>query len=184
MTEVERIIKQGVLSESFFREEIRNDFLVTGERKKIWGIQLDLFFEFKRVCEKYNLKYFLFFGSLLGAVRHNGFIPWDDDIDLGMPREDYEKLLTHADAFNTPYFLQNHKTDKCFYYSHTKLRNSNTSCINRAFKHQPFNQGMDLDIHPIDNWSLEGGLEKFEEIKQLNIQSQIPLKFYLHKKKN
>ena len=58
--------------------------------KKIQEIELEIFDEIVRICNKYNLKYALIGGSTLGAVRHHGFIPWDDDIDLGMPRKDYE----------------------------------------------------------------------------------------------
>ena len=85
-----------IVRRSFFDEEIRCDFLVTKERKKIWAIGLDLLLEFDRVCKKYNLSYFLIHGSLLGAIRHNGFIPWDDDIDVAMLRSDYNNLMNIA----------------------------------------------------------------------------------------
>jgi len=64
-----------------------------GDLEKLHKVQLDLARIFVSVCEKHNLSYFLIEGSLLGAVRHKGFIPWDDDIDFGMPRDDYECLL-------------------------------------------------------------------------------------------
>ena len=60
--------------------------------KKIQNLELEMLKEFIDFCEKHDLTYFLIAGSALGAVRHNGFIPWDDDLDIGMPREDYEKL--------------------------------------------------------------------------------------------
>ncbi len=92
MTECERIIEQGILPKSFFEQEERCDFLVTEKRKKIWAVLLDLLIKFDFVCKKYSLTYFLADGTLLGAARHQGFIPWDDDIDVSMPREDYEKF--------------------------------------------------------------------------------------------
>ena len=55
--------------------------------------QLDILKAFIRVCDKHNLEYFLVYGTALGAIRHKGFIPWDDDIDVGMPRKDYEKYI-------------------------------------------------------------------------------------------
>lgn len=55
--------------------------------------------EFDKICKKHNIKYFLMFGSILGAVRHSGFIPWDDDLDVGLLRADYDKLLSVKDEF-------------------------------------------------------------------------------------
>ena len=75
---------------SFFREEIRNGFLVTEKMKRIWYTEISLLQELDRVCKKYGLRYFAEYGTLLGAVRHKGFIPWDDDIDVAMFRDDYE----------------------------------------------------------------------------------------------
>ena len=82
MTESERIIKEGILPETFFEPESRCEFYVDETRKKIWAIELDLYLELMRVCKKYDLTIWADGGTLLGAVRHNGFIPWDDDMDL------------------------------------------------------------------------------------------------------
>ena len=68
--------------ESFIKEEVRCDFFVSEKRKKVWYVELELLRKFDEVCKKYNLTYFVEYGTLLGAVRHNGFIPWDDDIDI------------------------------------------------------------------------------------------------------
>lgn len=86
MTECERIIKEGILPESFFEPETICDFYVDETRKKIWAVLLDLLIKFDKVCKKHGLKYYLAYGSLIGAVRHQGFIPWDDDIDICMNR--------------------------------------------------------------------------------------------------
>lgn len=156
MTEVERIINEGFLPESFFDEEIRCDFVVTKERKKIWAIEMDLFRKLLSICEKHNLKIWGDGGTLLGAVRHNGFIPWDDDIDVIMPRKDYEKLMQLGNKeFEKPYFLQTPYTDPGYYYSYMKFRNSNTTGISRSFMNTGFNQGIFIDIFPLDNISLE-----------------------------
>ena len=85
-----------VLEDSFFEEEIRSGYTVSSEMKKIWAVELDLLNEFSKVCQKHQLKWFVHAGTLLGAIRHKGFIPWDDDIDVVMPRADYEKLCELA----------------------------------------------------------------------------------------
>lgn len=76
--------------------EVICDFKVSTLRKKVWQVQLDMVKIFIDICDKYKLKYFAAGGTLIGAIRHNGFIPWDDDIDLMMPREDYEKFIKVA----------------------------------------------------------------------------------------
>lgn len=167
MTECERIIEQGILPESFFEEEIICDFLVTEKRKKLWAIGVDLLLKFDCVCRKHNLNYFLSFGSLLGAIRHNGFIPWDDDVDVCMPRQDYELLSSLRCEFSDPYFLQYPGLDKGYYFSYAKLRNSNTSAIALPFCFEEFNQGIGLDIFPIDNCELMHAESNWERINDL-----------------
>lgn len=164
MTECERIIEQGILPEAFFNEEEQCGFLVTEKRKKIWAIELDIYLELAKVCKKHNLTFWGDGGTLLGAIRHNGFIPWDDDMDIIMPREDYNKLLKIGpQEFNHPYFLQTPYSDPGFVFSYTKLRNSNTSCISKWFAKGGFNQGIHIDIFPLDYINLD----KFEEEKAI-----------------
>lgn len=167
MTEVERIVKEGVLPNSFFKPETICDFYVDENRKKIWAILIDLLAQFDKVCRKHGLKYYMAFGSLIGIIRHNGFIPWDDDIDVCMPRKDYDKLMSLSEEFNHPYFLQIPGKDHEYYFSFAKLRNSNTSGISKAFRYEHFNQGLMLDIFPLDNYCEENGPSNFEKIKAL-----------------
>jgi lipopolysaccharide cholinephosphotransferase len=140
------------LPPSFFEPEERNGFLITKERKEIWAVGLDLLNELDRVCKKHGLQYFVDSGSLIGAVRHKGFIPWDDDIDVIMKRADYDKLSEiAATEFKHPYFLQTAYSDKGYLRGHAQLRNSDTSAmLPKESKKVPFNQGIFLDIFPID----------------------------------
>lgn len=167
MTEYERIISKGQILPEFLLPETRNDFYVDENRKKLWAISLDLLLEFNRVCEKHNLTYWLIGGSLLGAIRHKGFIPWDDDIDLCMPRNDYERFIHLSDEFISPYFLQTPYTDPYYFYSVSRLRNSNTTYIVNTFKYQGFNHGIYVSVFPLDYWEDEGGIERYNRIKAL-----------------
>lgn len=176
MTECERIIKQDILPESFFEEEVRCGSLVTKERKKIWAVLLDLLIKFDGVCKKYGLTYYLTDGTLLGAVRHKGFIPWDDDIDVSMPRDDYEKLQTLGYEFSDPYFLQTPYTDKNYFYSFIKIRNSNTTGLSKAFQYQGFNDGLFLDVLPIDEVEPKQGELVYKRIKQLTVGNSAYMK--------
>ena len=167
MREIDRILEKGVIPEDFLREEVRNDFKVTRERKELWAISLDLLFEFDRVCKKYGFQYFLCGGSVLGAVRHKGFIPWDDDLDAFLFRDDYEKFIQLAHEFDYPYFLQTPETDPGYYYTMAKIRNSNTTMMSEKFKYNKFNQGVWFSVFPLDHWKIEGQDERWARIKEL-----------------
>ncbi len=81
----------------FFRDEIRNGFYISTQVKQSWACDLDVLSEIDRICKKYDISYFADWGTFLGAVRHGGFIPWDDDMDICMIREDYERFREVAD---------------------------------------------------------------------------------------
>lgn len=133
-------------------------------------VELDLFRCFTETCEKLNLNYFLVCGSALGAARHGGFIPWDDDMDVGMYREDYNKFMELAPALLPEgIFLQNYKTDPNYANVFAKLRKSNTTYIEKAVADLDINHGIYIDIFPLD-----GCPEKPLAIKKLNLKK----KFY------
>lgn len=144
-------LKHKIPSE-FFNEEVRYEHRITIQKKEIWAVELDLLLEFDRVCKQLGLKYFLDSGTLLGAVRDGRFIPWDDDIDVAMLRNDYDKLNAKApELFQYPYFFQNTATDPFYYRLHAQLRNSETTgmLIREADKVR-FNQGIFIDIFVLD----------------------------------
>lgn len=84
--------------ENFFKGEERDGFYVEGEMKRAWAAEMEVLMEVDRICEKHNIRYFADSGTLLGAVRHNGYIPWDDDLDIAMFREDFLKFIQVAKA--------------------------------------------------------------------------------------
>lgn len=171
MTECERIIEQGILPPEFFAPEVRNDFYVSEKRKKVWAICLDLLLQFDKVCRKHGLKYFIAYGTLLGAVRHKGFIPWDDDMDVIMLREDYDKLFALAGEFSEPYFLQTPYNSPGSFYSFIKLRNSNTAVMNKNFLFQGFNTGMAIDVFVLDKVNLEDYEQNYNRILELALEN-------------
>ena len=172
MTECERIIQQGILPKRFFEEEVRCDYLITKERKKIWAIAIDSLLELDRICKKYEIKYYLLAGTLLGAVRHKGFIPWDDDIDIGMMRKDYERFIKIASKdFKSPYFLQTPYSDQGYFFSFAKVRNENTTGISNSFRYESFNQGLYIDIFQIDNCTKKDVKQNFDKINQLILEN-------------
>ena len=160
------------LPEGFLDEEVRSGYKVSHEMKKVWAVELDLLAEFQRVCKKHHIKYIASGGTMLGAVRHKGFIPWDDDIDLMMLREEYEKLCEVAPfEFKHPYFFQTAKTDRGFFKGFARLRNSETTAIfnyERKSKFR-FNQGIFIDIFPMDNVVDDKNLleKQYQEVKTL-----------------
>jgi len=141
---------------SFLLPEMRG-LEVSAGRKRLWGVLLDLLLEFDRVCKVHDIKYVLDSGTLLGAVRHHGMIPWDDDIDVVMFRSEYEKLCSIAEKeFSHPYFFQTNQTDPGSARGHAQLRNSSTTGILKFEMKDgtplfDFNQGLFIDIFPMDD---------------------------------
>ena len=141
------------LPDGFLEEEVRCDYTVTKDIKEVWAIEIDLLMQLDEVCKKHNIKYYITDGTMLGTVRHKGFIPWDDDIDVTMFRDDYEKLLKVADTeFKYPYFLQTEYSDPGCLRGHAQLRNSATTGILKTEEGKfKFNQGLFLDVFVMDN---------------------------------
>ncbi|MEY8410867.1 LicD family protein [Lachnospiraceae bacterium 62-26] len=115
-------------------------------------IEIEILNEVVKICNNNGLKYSLAFGTLLGAVRHKGFIPWDDDIDIIMPRVDYEKFLTiWKKEASSQFILQNKYTDSSFSQNFTKIRKDQTAFLqNEDEKFVNYHTGIFIDIFPAD----------------------------------
>lgn len=138
-------------SNIFLSPETRNAYPVSEQMKKVWAIELDMLQELLRVCTKYHLTIWAEGGTLLGTIRHGGYIPWDDDIDMAMPREDYDKLQEVASQeFTHPYFFQTIHTDPYYGHRHAQLRNSDTAAFSPGEKTYTSNSGIFIDIFPLD----------------------------------
>lgn len=122
------------------------------ELKKLHEIELEILDEVDRFCNKNNIKYCLCGGTLLGAIRHKGFIPWDDDIDIIMFRDDYDKFIKeYSKIEGGKYFVQAYEVDNDFWHMFAKVRKRNTLFDEKRFEHLDVNKEISIDIFPIDN---------------------------------
>ena len=145
---------QKKLKERFLEPETRDGYFIDAKMKAVWKEMLNITEEIVRICDKHGLNYTLAGGTLLGAIRHKGFIPWDDDVDIDMPREDYRKFLALLEKgeLKAPYVLQTFVTDPGRMSTFAQIRNPNTTAIDPGWTkyHDCFNMGIGVDIFPID----------------------------------
>ena len=140
-------------------------------------VEVEILKEFVRICETLRLNYYVLGGTLLGAVRHKGFIPWDDDIDVGMLRKDYEVFIAEAQKLLPEHlFLQTFRTDPDWPGNFAKIRNSNTTFIETSVRNCRINHGAYIDIFPLDFYPSKH-VWGFERIKML-LNLRISTAFY------
>ena len=122
-------------------------YLTPEEFRKMQLIQLDLIVELDRVCRKHNINYVIIAGTMLGAVRHKGYIPWDDDADIAMLREDYERFKSVAYDLNPEIcFFQDNTTDPEYRWGYAKLRRTGTQYIRLGQEHMKNKTGICIDV--------------------------------------
>ena len=149
-------------------------YLTLDEVKQMNAVQLEIFKEFVKICDKYNLKYYMIHGSLLGTLRCNGFFPFDDDIDVAMPRKDYDVLIEKASKeLPDPLFIQSHKTEAEYPLAFAKIRNSETSFIQTVLNQLNVNKGIYIDIFPLDNYPESKFKQKFLKMREKILSTRI-----------
>lgn len=142
------------------------------ELRRLQLAELDLFKVFVEICENNQLRYFLDGGTLLGAVRHQGFIPWDEDMDIGMPRKDYDKLCEIAnDCVPEGYFFQTFFSDPNYPNPYAKLIKKGTILVEQVSERSKMQGGIYIDILPFDNFP--------ERLSQRLLQG-IPIELFRH----
>ena len=151
------------------------------ELKKLQVLEKNMLKDIIEFCKKNKIEYFIIGGTALGAVRHKGFIPWDDDIDIGMPRKDYNKFLLLAykewNRKDSPYFFQYNESDVNAPYTYAKLRLNDTIFSEYCNRNINMHQGIYIDIFPYDNMP-----DSKEEYKNWFFQIQRLTKLYVMSK--
>ena len=126
--------------------------LTPEEFRKMQLLELGMLKDFDRVCRKHKIKYSVLGGTMLGAVRHKGFIPWDDDADLGMLREEYEKFKNVMSELDPDIcYFQDHTTDKYYRWGYGKLRRTGTEYVRIGQEHLKCKTGIFIDVFPLDD---------------------------------
>lgn len=146
-------------------------------------VEYDILINFISICNELNLRYYLVCGSALGAVKYNGFIPWDDDIDVALPRQDYNILMEKVQLYlPSKYFLQNYNTERGLAIISSKIKNSNTTYIEKDHSHlKKINHGVFIDVIPLDYYPKDDReflkrFNRFNRCRRVHLKSVEPYK--------
>lgn len=120
--------------------------------RQLQMLELEMLIEVDRICRKHDIQYNIIGGTLLGSVRHKGFIPWDDDADIAMLRPDYErfKKVCRSELDSERFYFQDATVTKGYRWSYGKIRRKNTLFLREYQEHMPYRQGVFIDIFPVD----------------------------------
>lgn len=160
------------LTTQFYQDEVRYGFYVPTAIKQAWGAELMVLAEIDRICKKYNIRYFAEWGTLIGAVRHGGFVPWDDDMDIGMLRKDYERFKEVAkDELPGEFAIHDYATKENHWLFLSRVVNCNRICFEEGHleKYHNFPYIATVDIFVMDYLYRDEEREKArcEEIKHI-----------------
>lgn len=135
------------------QEEKKQYYISESELKQIQAVQQDLIREVVRVCKKCGIHFNMVGGTMLGAIRHKGYIPWDDDADIGFLRTEYEKFreACKTELNHEKYYIQDLRDTKGYRWGYGKLRRKNTEFIRLGQEFFPFEKGISIDLMPFDN---------------------------------
>ena len=161
--------------------------MTNSKLRKVQLTELKILEKIDEICKKNNINYFLIGGTLLGAVRHKGFIPWDDDIDVGMLREDYEKFINVClknGALGKDYYLHCNESDNDYFIPFIKVKKNNTTFAEKNIENINTHKGIFLDIFPYDNVPKPHSFcEKLQAIIVRSTSDAIYLKYKIYKLK-
>lgn len=138
--------------------------LTDGELRQVQLIQLEMLREVDRICTLCDIRYNIIAGTLLGAVRHKGYIPWDDDADVALLREEYEKFrkACERELDHSRFYFQDHRNTEGYRWGYGKLRRKGTQFLRENQEHMPYAQGIFIDIFPLDTVSDNKLIRKFQ----------------------
>lgn len=126
--------------------------LTKQQLRQLQMIQLEMLVEVDRICRKCGIRYNIIAGTMLGAIRHGGYIPWDDDADVAFLRPEYEKfrIACKTELDQSRFYFQDHRNTKGYRWGYGKLRRKNTLFLRENQEHLPYKQGVFIDIFPLD----------------------------------
>lgn len=152
------------------------------ELQKLHDLELEIAAEIKRICEKHRIRYFMIAGTLLGAVRHQGFIPWDEDMDFGMLRADFDRFVETCEneLDREKFFLQTEETDPGYTYAFAKIRLNGTRIVEGLSRDAAAHQGIFVDIFPFDNVPDNRLLRKLHERERYVWKNMLAVKLGYH----
>ena len=138
--------------DKYFKTEDIDGFVVDSMMKRAWAAEMEIMQESDRICKENDLQYYAAWGTLLGTIRHKGFIPWDDDIDVVLPRKDFNKMIeVFKRDYSDKYSIANVETMENYPLMTTRLMLKGTKFVEEPLKNLKCELGIFLDIYPYDN---------------------------------